>query len=184
MKKALVVALMLFVLPVVAGAYVVQGSLGTMPEVTFGTGHLAATPADYDARLVMFGSMSQHYSSYFVEQDPGEWNLLKTLQSGPSAWFSFQLWVTDLGAEGPSQQQWSISMSDQPSAWGQGWQEIYRGALFSATGTSSDPNFVYTSDFISSPVYIKLVAVPEPGSIAVFLSGLAGFAGLAIRRRK
>lgn len=27
-------------------------------------------------------------------------------------------------------------------------------------------------------------AVPEPGSIAVLLSGLAGFAGLAIRRRK
>lgn len=188
MKLTLVaVALVLLVLPIAANAYIVQGG-GNPPEVTFGTGHVGSSPSDFDATLVVLGPQrplqGPYYSSYFVTQDPGQWTLKAQLPPGSvSGWFHIALWVTDLGAEGPSQQLWTIQMNNT-NTWGSGAHEIYRGALFSTTGTSANPNFVYNSDFVSGPLYFKLTAIPEPGSVVALLGGLFGMAGIALRRQR
>ncbi len=72
--------------------------------------------------------------------------------------------------------------------------ELYQGSTLlwkvvpGQTGSSAAANYTGTFYYNNEPISLQLLAyvvpVPEPGSIVAMLTGMVGFAGYAIRRRK
>lgn len=191
MKKLLVVALislLLCSLSTFAGAYVFSASAtGASSNIQFGTGSSSTISLGYPpANSVIFGVVNDTgglCSKLILPTDPGKWDLAIWGNSYTNNTTMLSIWVTSSGTES----------TPGGNIAGQIWQfkSIAGGnVLWTGAIPASGTLFQLSIPIVNSAFpmvdanYTFQRTVPEPASIAALLSGIVGFAGLALRRRK